>query len=55
MKGLVLWHPESPGVRVPVVRSWWQRLFYPRKFATISEVLRHYAYQDALKAMKGAK
>ncbi len=33
-----LWHPDSPGERVTVVRllPWWRR----SKFATLSEVIR---------------
>lgn len=42
MKKIVVWHPESPGIRIPVVRSILQRLFYPKEFATINEVLRYY-------------
>lgn len=32
-----LWHPESPGVKVLVVRTWIGRLLKPRDFATIYE------------------
>jgi len=32
-----LWHPESPGCKVLVVRSRWGRLFKPLAFATLSE------------------
>ena len=34
------WHPDSPGARVTVWRSWWRRKSVP--FATLSEVLRSY-------------
>lgn len=34
----VLWHPESPGSRVPVFVYPWSR----RRFATIRQVLRYY-------------
>lgn len=52
MKSLVLLHPESPGMRVPVVRTWWQRLIYPTYFATINEALKYYAYQEAFKMLR---
>ena len=39
---LVLWHPDSPGMRVPVRRSWLGRLFKPADFATLGEVLAYY-------------
>lgn len=32
-----LWHPDSPGMKVLVVRTWVGRLFKPRDFATIHE------------------
>lgn len=32
-----LFHPESPGVRVWVVRGFWGRLFKDSKFATLTE------------------
>lgn len=32
-----LWHPESPGVKVLVVRTWAGRLFKPDYFATLGE------------------
>ena len=38
----LLWHPDSPGVRVPVVRGWLGRLFKPAEFATTGEVLAYY-------------
>jgi len=43
-KGIILLHPESPGMRVIAIRSWWQRLLYPRDFATITEALTYYEY-----------
>jgi len=39
---LILWHPESPGMKVTVYRNWLQRLLYPKDFATLGEVLRMY-------------
>jgi len=47
MKGFLLFHPESPGMRIPVVRNWWQRLLYPKDFATLSEVLFYYEFKKA--------
>lgn len=44
-KGYLLWHPESPGMKVPVVRNWLQRLFYPKYFATLTETIKWYHYQ----------
>jgi hypothetical protein len=38
----LLWHPDSPGMRVPVRRSWLGRLFKPVEFATVGEVLTYY-------------
>jgi hypothetical protein len=35
----ILWHPESPGIKVKVMRSWIGRLIKPTAFATLSEVL----------------
>jgi hypothetical protein len=32
-----LWHPESPGMKVLVVRTWIGRLLKPDDFATINE------------------
>lgn len=46
MKLLELWHPDSPGIRVWVIRNWLQRLLYPKHFATISETIRYnYIYK----------
>ena len=38
MKGMWLFDPESPGVKVFVVRGMWGRLLKPRHFATPREV-----------------
>ena len=35
-----LFHPESPGIRVNVARSWIGRLIKPTAFATLTEVLK---------------
>ena len=40
LKTAKLWHPESSGVKVVVVRSWVGRLFKPTCFATIGETLK---------------
>lgn len=37
---IILWHPDSPGIKVTVYRGWIKRLFYPREFATLSETLK---------------
>lgn len=34
-----LYHPDSPGVRVLVVRGFWGRLFKPGDFATLPEAI----------------
>lgn len=39
LRGQWIWHPESPGMKVWVVRGFWGRLFKSRDFATLSEVL----------------
>jgi hypothetical protein len=39
-KTATLAHPESPGMRVEVTRSWIGRLFKPVGFATLNEVLK---------------
>lgn len=44
MEKLTVWHPCSPGSKVVVVRSWFQKLVYPKEFATLSEVLRYYCW-----------
>jgi len=45
-----LWHPESPGQRVLVVRSFLGRLFKPRDFATLSEAS---VYHEYVRAQRG--
>lgn len=40
----LLWHPDSPGVRVKVTRTWIGRVFKPTAFATLSEVLAESGY-----------
>ncbi len=47
MRATWLLHPESPGVRVLVVRNLWQRLVRPDRFATTEEVQRYWAFLDA--------
>lgn len=34
---LLVWHQDSPGVRVRVRRNWLQRLIYPRDFSGVCE------------------
>lgn len=44
---VMLWHPESPGVRVIVRPSFWRRIGIVRsEFATYGEVLRMYREMD---------
>ena len=40
IKTAVLWHPESPGSKVKVTRSWIGRLLKPTAFATLNECMR---------------
>ncbi len=42
MRGEWLHHPESPGIRVFVVRTWLGWFLKPRYFATYQEVQEHY-------------
>lgn len=43
----LLWHPDSPGMRVPV-RVWpWSR----REFATLTETLRYYRALALVRAL----
>lgn len=37
-----VWHPESPGTRVLVIRGFWGRWFKPADFATLREVAAYY-------------
>jgi hypothetical protein len=48
---LLLWHPDSPGMRVPVRRGWLGRLFKPAEFATLGEVI---AYHQALELVQAS-
>ncbi|MHB1125253.1 MAG: hypothetical protein ACYC0T_21395 [Ramlibacter sp.] len=48
VRELLLWHPDSPGVRVPVRRGVLGRLFKPRDFATLGEVLSYHRRQSRL-------
>ena len=43
---MLLWHPDSPGMRVPVRRGWIGRLLKPAEFATFGEVLAFYRALD---------
>jgi len=36
-RAMRLFHPDSPGMRVLVVRGWLGRLLKPREFATLGE------------------
>lgn len=36
---ITLWHPECPGTKVTIQRNWFQKLIYPKEFATLSEVI----------------
>ena len=43
-----LWHPESPGMKVTVTRTWIGRMCKPSAFATLSEALRAGVYWDGM-------
>ena len=43
-KTAILWHPESPGCKVEVTRTWIGRLFKPLCFATLTETLKSNIY-----------
>lgn len=53
----LVFHPESPGEQIFVYRTWWQRLWRPRDFATLGEAARHaekgLSRIDALKDFNG--
>lgn len=39
-----LYHPESPGMRVLVVRGFWGGIFKPKDFATLAESIYYSKY-----------
>jgi len=39
---MTLWHPDSPGMKVVVTRTWVGRLFKNRDFATLGETIKAY-------------
>ena len=41
-RGEWLWHPDSPGIKIYVVRGFWGRLFKPRDFATLGEAISYF-------------
>jgi hypothetical protein len=49
----MLWHPDSPGIRVPVRRGWLGRLFKPSEFATPGEVLAYYRAYELVAVARG--
>lgn len=48
MKAAWLWHPESPGVRILVVRGFFSWLLLPKEFATLKEVKQYRLFMKAL-------
>lgn len=44
LKTMIVFDPESPGMKVKVIRNWIQRLLYPIHFATLSETLRYISF-----------
>ena len=39
-KKLVLFDPESPGMKVVVYRGWFKQIFWPSAFATLGEAMK---------------
>jgi len=39
-KTATLWHPDSPGEKVKVIRTWIGRIFKPAAFATLGECVK---------------
>lgn len=50
IRGYWVLHPESPGMRVWVLRGVWGRLFKPTDFATLKEAMK---YQKTPESLKG--
>ena len=48
MKGFWLWHPDSSGEKVYVVRGWLARMLYPQDFATVRECETYAAFLKGL-------
>lgn len=48
MRALWLYHPESPGMRVLVLRGFWGRLMKPKDWATPKEAQTYLAFLAAL-------
>ena len=48
MRAMKVFHPESPGEYIPVVRNWFQRLLYPKYFATSREISFYYKFREAM-------
>ena len=48
MKAMKLFHRESPGSVIPVVRTWWEQKTRSRDFATGDEVLFYYKFKEAM-------
>lgn len=40
-----LWHPDT-AMRIEIERNFLQRFFYPKDFATLGEVLKHYRHKN---------
>lgn len=41
-----LWHPDSPGMKVWVMRGWWARKFFPKGIATLWECQEYKAFNE---------
>lgn len=46
----LLWHPDSPGMRVPVRLTWYRRR--PSGFATIGDTLRYHRARALVEAAR---
>lgn len=40
-RSLIVWHPTIPGEKVKVERNWFQRMLFPRYFATNKELVNY--------------
>lgn len=47
MRVVLLWHPDSPGMRVPVRLTWWR--WRPSGFATLGDTLRYYKARELVR------
>jgi hypothetical protein len=51
LRDIELYHPESPGMKITITRSWIGRLSKPKDFATISECCKSYRLRRKYKML----